>query len=132
LEEHCDRETVARIVQFPEVQQFITQMQQEFHGLVPDAMAAVRYALQIEKNPRVGYQILEATGVAPHRGERLQLPESAPEDGYQRRVRMVASVLLEANSNLGVNLPPEVEKALAKDSQEREDREMFQGKLPRR
>jgi hypothetical protein len=30
--EGCDRETVTRIVKFPEVQQFIALMQQEFYG----------------------------------------------------------------------------------------------------
>ena len=38
--EKVDRGAVARIVQFPEVQNFIAQAQQEFFGLIPDAMAA--------------------------------------------------------------------------------------------
>lgn len=107
--EGCDRETVARIVQFPEVRNFIAQMQQEFFGLVPDAMAAVRYALQVEKDAKVAYQILEATGVAPHQGERLQT-EATEQDGLSRQARMVASVLLEGHRNFGVDLPPNVKK----------------------
>jgi hypothetical protein len=31
----------------------IAQAQQEFFGLIPDAMAAVRYALRVEKNPTI-------------------------------------------------------------------------------
>jgi hypothetical protein len=106
-------------VRFPEVQNFIAQMQQEFFGLVPDAMEPVRHALQVGKNPAVGYRILEGTGVAPYQGERLQLPETtASETGHERQARLVANVLLEGHKNLGVNLPPEIEKALAKDSQD--------------
>jgi hypothetical protein len=133
-EEKCDRETVARIVQFPEVQQFIAQMQQEFFGLVPDAMAAVRYALQVERDPRVGYRVLEGTGVAPPLGERLQLPETTPsETGEERQARMIAAVLLEGHKNFGVDLPKCTEDALAKDSREfTEDAKTSQPKLPRR
>jgi hypothetical protein len=115
-EEKCDRETVARIVRFPEVQNFIAQMQQEFFGLIPDAMAAVRYALQVEKNPAIGIRVLEATGVAAHRGAPPQLPAPTPVDGYSRQAIMVANVLLEANQQMGVTLPESVERALAKKS----------------
>ena len=73
-EEKCDRETVARIWQFPEVQNFIALAQREFFGLIPDAMAAVRHALQVDKKPTIGLAVLERTGVAANRGERMQLP----------------------------------------------------------
>jgi hypothetical protein len=119
-EEQCDRETVTRIVQFPEVQNYIAQAQQEFFGLIPDAMAAVRHALRVEKNPMLGLAILERTGVTAYRGERMQLPEtSASESGYERQARLVTAVLLDAREQLGVDLGPEIEKALAKDAQER-------------
>lgn len=131
--EGIDRGTVARIVQFPEVQNFIAQMQQEFFGLVPDAMEAVRYALQVEKDPRVGYRVLEGTGVAPPLGQRLQLPETTLEDGVERQARMMAAVLLESHKNFGVDLPEEFEKAMAKDSQGfTEDVKASQPKLLRR
>jgi hypothetical protein len=116
--EKCDRETVTRIVRFPEMQNFIAQMQQEFFGLIPDAMAAVRYALQVEKNPAIGLRVLEATGVAAHRGAPLPLPARTPEDGYTRQAVMVANVLLEAHDQMGVDLGPEIEKALEKDARE--------------
>jgi len=132
-EEKCDRETVARIVQFPEMQNFIAQAQQEFCGLIPDAMAAVRYALQVEKNPTIGLAVLERTGVSAHRGERMQLPETAPQDGYSRQAIMIANVLLEAHEHMGVNLGPEIEKALAKDAQGcAEAAKSSEAKLPRR
>jgi|SRR5580658_7279787 hypothetical protein len=118
-EEKCDRETVARIVQFPEVQNFIAQAQQEFFGLIPDALAAVRHALTVEKNAMIGLTVLERTGVTAYRGERMQLPETtASESGYERQARLVAAVMLEARDQMGVELPPEIEKALAKDARE--------------
>jgi hypothetical protein len=118
-EEHCDRETVTRIVQFPEVQNFIAQAQQEFFGLIPDALAAVRHALRVEKNPMLGLAILERTGVTAYRGERMQLPETTPsESGYERQARLVAAVMLEAREQMGVDLGPDIEKALAKDARE--------------
>jgi hypothetical protein len=58
-EEQVDLGTVARIVQFPEVQNFIAQAQQELVGLIPGAMAAVRYALNVEKNAMIGLTVLE-------------------------------------------------------------------------
>lgn len=117
-EEKCDRETVARIVQFPEVQNFIAQAQQEFFGLVPDAMAAVRHALRVEKNPTIALAVLERTGVTAYRGERMQLPATPTESGAERQARLIGSVLFEANQQMGVPLGPEIEEALAKDVEE--------------
>ena len=97
--EAVDRGTVARIVQFPEVRQFIAQQQQEFFGLVPDAMGAVRHALRILKDAKVGLQILQAAGVAPPPGARLQLPEATEQDGMDRQALLVGSVLLEGAAN---------------------------------
>jgi hypothetical protein len=118
-EEKCDRETVARIVQFPEVQNYIAEAQQEFFGLIPDALAAVRHALRVEKNAMIGLTVLERTGVTAYRGERMQLPEStASESGYERQARLVTAVMLEAREQMGVDLGPDIEKALAKDARE--------------
>jgi hypothetical protein len=131
-EEKCDRQTVARVVQFPEVQQFITQMQQEFFGLIPDAMAAVRYALLVEKDSIVAFRVLEATGVAPHKGERLQLTGTNPQEGLSRQAAMIAAVILEGHQNLGVDLPDGVEKALAEDSDASNGAKVSRATLPRR
>jgi hypothetical protein len=117
-EEKCDRETVARIVKFPEVQNYIAQAQQEFFGLITDAMAAVRHALKVEKNATIGLTVLERTGVTAYRGERMQLPTTTPENGYSRQAIMVANVLLEAHEQMGVDLGPEIEKTLARDVEE--------------
>src|SRR6202041_1616243 len=103
--EKVDRGTVARIVKFPEVQDFIARAQQEFFGLIPDAMAAVRHALRVEKNAMIGLTVLERTGVTAYRGERMQLPETTPQNGYTRQAVMIANVLLEAREHMGVPLP---------------------------
>jgi hypothetical protein len=100
-------------VQFPEVRDFIASARQEFFGLIPDAMAAVRHALKVEKNATIGLTLLERTGVAAQRRERMQLPATtSSETGYERQARLVASVLLEGREHLGLDLGPEIEEAL--------------------
>jgi hypothetical protein len=110
--EAVDRGTVARIVQFPEVRQFIAQQQQEFYGLIPDAMAAVRHALQVTKDPKVGFQVLQATGVAPPPGAQLQIPGATEQDGMDYEAMLVASVLLESRDNFGTDLPKDMQDKL--------------------
>jgi hypothetical protein len=133
-EEKCDRETVTRIVQFPEVQNYIAQAQQEFFGLITGAMAAVRHASRVEKNAMIGLTVLERTGVTAYWGERMRLPETtASESGYERQARLVASVVFEAHEKLGVDLPEVVTAAFAKDAQESaEAAKTSAAKLPRR
>jgi len=116
--EKVDRGTVARIVQFPEVQNFIAQAQQEFFELVLDATAALRHALRVEKNPTIALAVLERTGVTAYRGERMQLPATPTESDAERQARLIGSVLFEANQQMGVPLGPEIEEALAKDVEE--------------
>jgi hypothetical protein len=133
-EEKCDRETVTRIVQFPEVQNYIAQAQQEFFGLITGAMAAVRHASRVEKNAMIGLTVLERTGVTAYWGERMRLPETtASESGYERQARLVASVVLEAHEKLGVDLLEVETAAFAKDAQESaEAAKTSAAKLPRR
>jgi hypothetical protein len=119
-QEGCDRETVARIVKFPEVQNLITEMQQEFYGLVPDAMVALRHALQVNMDPNVGFRVLEGTGVAPHKHERLQIPATQAETGLERQARMLADVLLVSAQNFGVDLGKDIKDVLAKDAESHE------------
>jgi hypothetical protein len=84
------------------MQDFIAQAQQEFFGLIPDAMATIRHALQVEKNPTIALAVLERTGVTAYRGERLQLPETTPQNGYTRQAVMIANVLLEGREHMGL------------------------------
>jgi hypothetical protein len=75
--------------------------------------------------------VLEATGVAPQKGERLQLPDSSPQTGIQRQVEMIANLLLEGHENFGISLPKGVEPALAENSEECEDAKISPTNLQR-
>ncbi len=116
--ERRSRPTIARIINGEEMQAFVQEMRERFYALVPDALATIEYALQEQSDARIAYDILRDVGVAPRKGEPLQLPATTPEDGYSRQAVMIANVLLEANQNMGVDLPPGVEEALPKGSQE--------------
>ena len=87
-EEHRDRQTVARVVKSEEMQQFIQQMREEFFGLAGDAIAAVRYTLQHEKDGKLGLQLLECMGVVPSNEEKLgiRFTESSSKDTEQAAV----------------------------------------------
>lgn len=60
--------------------------------------------------------MLEATGVAPHNGQRLEVPAATPEEERQeRQLRGIAAVILEGHRNLGVDLPPDMQRVLDLD-----------------
>jgi hypothetical protein len=93
-EEHRDRDTVARIVKSEEMQEFIRQMREQFYGLAGDAIAAVRYALQNDKDGRLGFQLLTTMGVIPSEAERSALaPTQDAEDAEEAAVATQASQL---------------------------------------
>ena len=61
------------------------------------------------------------------------MPATTPEDGYSRQAIMIANVMLEARDQMAVELPPEIEKALAKDARECANAaKSSEAKLPRR
>ena len=104
--EGCDRETVSRIVKVSGgARSYRSDATVKFYGLVPDALEAVRYALQVEKNPTIGIRVLEATGVSSHTktSDCRCRRENVVETGQERQARMIACVLLEANRNFGVD-----------------------------
>jgi len=113
------RPTIARIVKGEEMQAFVQEMRERFYGLAPDALATIEYALREQKDARIGLEVLRDIGVRPQKGESVQLPATTPtESGYERQLRLIAAVLLEANQQMGVPLGSEIETALARDSQE--------------
>jgi len=114
---------------FPRVQ----EMRERFYGLAPDALATIEYAMREQKDARIAYDTLRDVGVVPRKGEEPQLPATAAEDGYSRQAVMIANVLLEARDRMGVELPAEVEEALAQDAQESAEAAKMPGaKLSRR
>jgi hypothetical protein len=112
------RPTIARIVKGEEMRAYVQEMRERFYGLAPDALATIEYALREQKDARIAYDILRDVGVAPRRGESLQLPARTPEDGYSRQAIMIANVLLAGREQMGLDLGPEIEEALAKNVEE--------------
>jgi hypothetical protein len=112
------RPTIARIVKGEEMQAYVQEMRERFYGLAPDALAAIEFALQEQKDAGIALEVLRDIGVRPRKGESLQLPATTPEDGYSRQAIMIANVLLEGREHMGLDLEPEIEEALAKDVEE--------------
>jgi hypothetical protein len=69
------RPTIARIVTGEEMQAFLQQMRERFCGLTPDALATLESAIREQKDARIAYEILRDVGVAPRKGQPLQVPE---------------------------------------------------------
>jgi hypothetical protein len=117
-EEHRDRDTVARIVKSDEMQEFLRQMREQFYGLAGDAIEAVRYALQNERDGRLGFQLLSTMGVIPSEAERSTLaPTQSSDDAEQAAVATevgkLAFLTINMSKTFGQPLPhvAEVEPA---------------------
>jgi hypothetical protein len=112
--EGCDRETVSRIVRSSEMVEYIEQMKEEFRGLVPDALNAIRYALCVQKDARIAYEVLRNVGIAPRSGETEQLPTtpSSAEERVEKQMRMIAGVMLSRREVFGIELPSDIQEAL--------------------
>jgi hypothetical protein len=121
------RPTIARIVQGEEMQAYVQEMRERFFGLAPDALTTIEHALQEQKDARIALEVSRDIGVAPRKGESVQLPAMTPEDGFTRQAVMVANVMLEAHQQMGVDLGQEIEGTLAKDAQERAEAEKTSG-----
>ncbi len=109
-EEHRDRDTVARIVKSDEMQEFIRQMREQFYGLAGDAIEAVRYALQNDRDGRLGFQLLTTMGVIPSEAERSALaPTESAEDAEEAAVAnqawQLAYIMINRARTFGQPLP---------------------------
>jgi hypothetical protein len=72
-EEQRDRATVTKIVRSDEMNCLVQKMREEYYGLAFEAMDAVRHALRIQKDGRLGHQLLEDIGVIPSEDERYAM-----------------------------------------------------------
>jgi hypothetical protein len=72
-EEQRDRATVTKIVRSEEMSAIVQKMREEYYGLAFEAMAAVRHALSVERDGRLGHQLLEDIGVIPSADERYAM-----------------------------------------------------------
>jgi hypothetical protein len=126
--------TVAKVVRRADFQNFIREQQERLFAIAPDALESFRS--QVKVNGHLAYIFMKDLGIIPSREALVNLMAPAPteaETGLERQLRMVAAVLLEGHKNLGVDLPPDVEAALAEDArQNSEATKMSQAKLPRR
>jgi hypothetical protein len=96
-EEGRNRETVARIVHGPEMQQHVRAMRERWFGLAPAAISAVQHALTEQKDGRLGFQLLFSIGVIPSPEERQTLIVSELQTGLEEdaRVKKIIAALIE-------------------------------------
>lgn len=64
-EEERDRATVTKIVRSDEMNAFVQKMRERYYGLACDALDAMQHALQVQKDGRLGHQVLADIGVVP-------------------------------------------------------------------
>jgi hypothetical protein len=116
--EGCDRETVSRIVKSCEMVEYLERMKEEFRGLVPDALVALRYALQVQKDARIAYDVLRDVGVVlPHQlqVQAAMASELPTVDQVTREWAMrLGMVALERATVYGSSLPDVEEPVAAK------------------
>ena len=72
-EQHRDPATVSKIVKSPQMERVVLDMKEKFFGeLIPRALQSVKFALEVETDGRLGYQVLVDSGVIPRE---KQLPD---------------------------------------------------------
>jgi hypothetical protein len=123
-EEYRDRSTVTKIVRSDEMNALVQKMRERYYGLAFDAMDAVEDALKVQKDGRLGRQLLADIGVIPSAEERYPLAaeestrivkasltpfEAAITEGAEGQMFRVAygaaCVLEESAENFGIQLP---------------------------
>jgi hypothetical protein len=72
-DEQRDRATVTKIVRSDEMNAFVQELREHYYALGTDAMDAVQHALQVERDGRLGRQLLADIGVIPSAEERYAL-----------------------------------------------------------
>ena len=117
---HMSGHTVAKVVRTEDFARHIKEMQERVFGIVPIAIETFR--AEVATNGILAHAFLKDLGVIPSPEAIAQYLNAATptESGYERQARLVASVMLEAHEQLGVDLPEDVTAALAKDSESRE------------
>jgi hypothetical protein len=128
-EEQRDRATVTKIVRSDEMNSFVQKMRERYYGLASDAADAVQHALQVQKDGRLGRQLLADIGVIPSAEERCAMADeeslniakasltpfevamTEDEEGQMLRGNMfqvaygAACVMEESADNFGIQLP---------------------------
>jgi hypothetical protein len=117
--EHCGRNTVAKIVKAPELQAHLQQVRERIWGMADCAAEVLFEAVVQNRDARIAYELLRDLGVLPRASQIVhqpnQPPEATYEEGQERQARIIADVILNRQKVFNIDLPPEMERALAND-----------------
>ena len=72
-EENRDRETVRRITQCDDIQQYVSLLRAHFFDVGADAIDAVQHQLKEGKDGRLGLEILRDVGAVPSKRELFEI-----------------------------------------------------------
>lgn len=95
----------------PEMQEFVREMREQWYGLGPDAIGAVRHSLRAQRDGRLGFQVLASIGVIPSAEERQGVtaprPETEPDEAARVRkiIGGLTEMAIECALAYGVPLP---------------------------
>ena len=117
--ERCGRNTVAKIVKAPELQQHLQQVRERIWGMA-DCAADVLFESIVEgRDPRIAYELLRDIGVLPRPSQIVYDPNrmqpSTEEQREDQMAHLIGSVMLNRNKVFGIEFPPDVQKALDDD-----------------
>lgn len=84
------------IVRDSDLPEFLDRMRQRRWALVPLAIEAVRYTLEVKKDARLAIKILRDLGIPPERGSEPELPQrvTGEESEEDLQVRAIANFLM--------------------------------------
>jgi len=115
-EERRDRATVTKIVRSDQMNVVVLKMRERYYGLGFDALDAAQHSLQVQKDGRLGRQLLTDIGVVPTAEERyaivtqpmsidrstltpFELAMAEEEDGQINRVAYGGACAMETSAN---------------------------------
>ncbi len=110
-QENLNRETVSKIVHGPEIQSHVQALRERWFGLGDDAISAVQHALTMQKDGRLGFQLLGSIGVipSPEERERLAAPlTEAVSDDKEGIIDFMAAMIemaMATSSAFGYRMP---------------------------
>jgi hypothetical protein len=104
------KDTVAKIVNTADFDQYITKMQEETYGLAPEALLSLRVALKLDSSGRLSYDFLKDLGVIPDRRQTnlAQVPEQVPtteEDAVMREAIKLSFLMINQAKTFSQPLP---------------------------
>jgi hypothetical protein len=113
--EHCGRNTVAKIVKAPELQEHLQRIRERMWGMADHAADVVFEAIVQNRDARISYELLRDIGVLPRASQIVQQPAQLAMTREERddwQTRAIASVIAERRRVFGIELPNEMQQAL--------------------